>query len=70
MIRKSARKEFDLSKDENDPFLIMKMMVTTRECLGQLDEKLCATQTAFVKSIDDTRNDKDNDEFVRSHRSR
>jgi hypothetical protein len=33
ILRKSARKEFDLSKEESDPFLVMKMMVTTRECL-------------------------------------
>ena len=30
IIRKSARREFDLSREEHDPFLVMKMMVTTR----------------------------------------
>lgn len=52
IIRKSARKEFDLSKYETDPFLVMKMMVTTRECLGQLDEKLCSAHMAFVKNLE------------------
>jgi hypothetical protein len=37
MIRKSARKEFDLSRYEKDPFLVMKMMLTTRECMGELN---------------------------------
>lgn len=30
VLRLSARKEFDLAKDEKDPFYILKMIVTSR----------------------------------------
>lgn len=56
IIRRSARKEFDLSKSETDPFLIMKMMVTTRECMSQLDHKLVEAQTAFVRTVEESKN--------------
>jgi hypothetical protein len=56
ILRKSARKEFDLSKEESDPFLVMKMMVTTRECLKEMDNKIIHTQDTFVKTVDSTRN--------------
>jgi hypothetical protein len=46
----------------------MKMMVTTRECMGQLEERLCLAQVAFVKTIEETKNEKE--EFVKGHRSR
>ena len=40
------------------------MMVTTRECLVQLDEKLCDAQMAFVKTVEETKNNQQED-FVR-----
>ena len=33
IIRKSARKEFELARDERDPILVMKMIVTSREAM-------------------------------------
>jgi len=30
----------------------MKMMVTTRECMSQIDNKLVDAQVAFVKTVD------------------
>ena len=42
----------------------MKMMVTTRDCLAQLDDKLCKAQMALVKTVDETKNNQE--DFSRS----
>lgn len=47
-LRKSARKEFDLSKQESDPILVMKMMVTTRKSMEELQEKLFSAQSKLI----------------------
>ncbi|CAM6004302.1 unnamed protein product [Sphagnum balticum] len=57
ILRKTARREFDLSKSETDPFLVMKMMVTTRECMQQMEHKICDAQIALVKTVDETKNE-------------
>jgi len=57
ILRKSARKEFDLSREEKDSFLVMKMMVTTRECMKEMDNKIIKTQDQLVKTVDSTRNE-------------
>ncbi len=33
MIAESSRKEFELAKDEQDPLLVLKMIVTSREAI-------------------------------------
>lgn len=35
----------------------MKMMVTTRECLKEMDNKIIKTQDQFVKTVDSSRNE-------------
>lgn len=40
MIAKSARKEFELAREEQDPVLIMKMLLTSRESIQQTKEKV------------------------------
>ena len=40
MIRKSARKEFDIGKSESDPLISMKMIMTSREALQKTKEKV------------------------------
>jgi hypothetical protein len=35
VLRASARKEFDLARDERDPMLILKMIVTSREAISE-----------------------------------
>lgn len=35
------------------------MMVTTRDCLAQLDDKLCQAQVAFVKRVEETKNNQE-----------
>ncbi|KRX08398.1 hypothetical protein PPERSA_08597 [Pseudocohnilembus persalinus] len=57
IIRKSARKEFEVSKDEQDHLISMKMILTTRESIHKTREKM---NTAFHKlnqNINETRND-------------
>jgi hypothetical protein len=33
IIKKSARKEFEIAKDEKDPFMVMRMIMTSREAM-------------------------------------
>jgi hypothetical protein len=33
LIRESARNEFELARDERDPLLVMKMILTSREAI-------------------------------------
>lgn len=40
LIRKSARKEFELARFEKDPVLIMKMILTSREAILKTKEKV------------------------------
>jgi hypothetical protein len=65
VLRKSARREFDLSKDENDYIHVMKMMVTTRECMVDLQEKIFETHMRLVRNVDESRNEKGNEEIQR-----
>jgi len=41
LVRKSARKEFELARFEKDPVLIMKMILTSREAILKTKEKVC-----------------------------
>lgn len=40
IIRKSARREFEVSKGESDPLIAMKMIMTTRESIQKTKEKV------------------------------
>ena len=42
VLRKSARKEFDLSRQESDALLVMKMILTTREAMQKTQEEVKA----------------------------
>ena len=39
-IKNSARQEFELARDEKDPFLIGQMIVTSKEAIQKVREKL------------------------------
>lgn len=52
VLRKSARREFDNSKYETDPVLLMKMMVTTREAIAKVQEQMMNTQKRFTQTVD------------------
>jgi hypothetical protein len=60
VLRKSARKEFDLSRHEQDKIIVMKMMVTTRECMADLQEKIFETHRKMVLNVEASRNEKGN----------
>lgn len=38
-LRAEARKEFEASKEENDPLIIARMLVTGRDCVQQIQHK-------------------------------
>ena len=38
-LRKEARKEFEASKEETDPLIIARMLVTGRDCVQQIQHK-------------------------------
>ncbi len=40
VLRKSARKEFEESKEETDPVILYRMLVTTRDAMTQTKEML------------------------------
>jgi hypothetical protein len=40
VLRASARKEFEESKEENDPVILYRMLVTTRDAMTQTKEML------------------------------
>jgi len=50
MIRKSARKEFDIGKSESDPLISMKMIMTSREALQKTKEKVPNPQYNIILS--------------------
>jgi len=40
LIQKSTRKEYELARDEKDPVLLMKMILTSREAIVKTKEKV------------------------------
>lgn len=52
LLREQARKEFEASRQENDPLIISKMLVTGRDCVQQIQNKFNAATQAAWKRID------------------
>jgi len=49
-LREQARREFEESKQEDDPLIIARMLVTGRECVQQVQQKFNdATQAAWKR---------------------
>ena len=42
VLRKSAREEFEASREENDPVMLYKMIITTKDAMTQTREMLIA----------------------------
>jgi hypothetical protein len=40
IIRQSARKEIEIAKDEKDPLLVMRMILTSREAMQKSRENV------------------------------
>ncbi|KAM3136596.1 hypothetical protein pb186bvf_011238 [Paramecium bursaria] len=60
IIRKSARKEFELARDERDPILVMKMIVTSREAMQSTREKLIQEYYKMNNSITEDQKEQNN----------
>ncbi|KAL6066888.1 Complex 1 protein (Lyr family) protein [Balamuthia mandrillaris] len=44
VLRRSARQEFEAGRSETDPELVAKMLITGRDCLMQVQEKVAKKQ--------------------------
>ena len=40
ILRKSARKEFEIARDERDPLVAMRMIVTSREAIQEARKRM------------------------------
>jgi hypothetical protein len=40
LIRKSTRDEFELARNERDPVYVMKMILTSREAMAKISDKV------------------------------
>ena len=56
-LRKEARKEFEQSKEETEPLIIARMLVTGRDCVQQIQQKFSdADRAAWERIEKDSRN--------------
>ena len=51
-LRAEARKEFELSKEETDPLLVARMLVTGRDCVQQIQQKFNDADKAAMERIE------------------
>ena len=51
-LRQEARKEFDASKEERDPLIIARMLVTGRDCVQQIQAKFNEADRAAWNRIE------------------
>jgi Complex 1 protein (LYR family). len=51
-LRKEARKEFEASREERDPLMIAKMLVTGRDCVQKIQQKLNEADRAAWERIE------------------
>lgn len=51
-LKEEARKEFDASRDEKDPLLIARMLVTGRDCVQQIQNKFNEADRAAWSRIE------------------
>ncbi|KAL7581596.1 hypothetical protein ACA910_022153 [Epithemia clementina (nom. ined.)] len=55
ILQKQARKEFEESKEETDPLIIARMLVTGRDCVQQVQNRFNeATQAAWKRIVKDS----------------
>jgi len=50
-LRKEARNEFEASKEENDPLIIARLLVTGRDCVQQIQTKFNQADRAAMERI-------------------
>ena len=54
-LRREARKEFDQSKEETDPLIVARMLVTGRDCVQQVQNRFNEADRAAWKRIEEER---------------
>ena len=50
-LRKQARQEFEASKEEADPLILARLLVTGRDCVAQIQQKFNAADQACMERI-------------------
>ncbi len=56
-LRQEARKEFEASREETDPLIVARMLVTGRDCVQQIQQKFNEAERAAMERIQkDSRN--------------
>jgi hypothetical protein len=55
VVRRSARQEFELNRNERDPVAIAKMLFVARDCLNQTTDKYLKQAQSLNDKIDSTR---------------
>jgi hypothetical protein len=51
-LRKEARKEFEASREEIDPLIVARMLVTGRDCVQQIQQKFNEADRAAWERIE------------------
>ena len=51
-LRKEARKEFEQSREETDPLIVARMLVTGRDCVQQIQQKFNEADRAAWERIE------------------
>ena len=52
LLRRQARREFDEARQEQDPLIVARLIVTGRDCLHQVQERFNAATQAAWERID------------------
>lgn len=58
MLKEQARKEFQEARNETDPLIIARLLVTGRDCVQQIQQKFNAATQAAWKRIEQDRRDR------------
>ena len=58
ILQKSARQEFEMMRNETDDVKIGKFLITWREAVRRIHDKVNEAQMKVVKHVDETRTDK------------
>jgi hypothetical protein len=57
VLKRNARKEFELSRLEKDPVVIAQLLVVGRDCLNKTNEQLIRAKEKFESDINNKRTD-------------
>ncbi|CAI2382986.1 unnamed protein product [Moneuplotes crassus] len=57
ILRASARAEFEQIKEENDPLIIGKFLITWRDAINRMHEKVNDVNMKMTSFVDETRTD-------------